>query len=543
MKIQKERINGSNTALFLAILSALCLFLFFFRLAETGIIYPSNEPRRMLLAKDMVSHGHWLIPYLLGKPYITKPPVLIWLISAGYLLFGSKSLWATRCFTALVGLINVMVTFFFAKKLFDQRVGFFAALILATNLLYIFRSRMAEEDIILALFINLSLYSFFLAYHYCEGRKYYLLSYVFVSLACLTKGPSEIIFPALPIVTYLLLRRDLRSIKNMELLSGVFIFSALVLLWYIYAYHQVGMSGAQRIFLEDTWYKFFPQGHSKPFYHYLVSLFPLFFPWSMFLPALAVYIFTKKDDSERTPPLFLMCWLLSTLFFFSLAGAKRNEYILPLYPALAMLTAQVWSRFLGDEESSLLSKMVLGGIFTFALLLIGVGIAAPIYTLLKYPDDLVWNSLLGGFAALIGLSLYRFAKRQHYKAFFPAAVILMIGVIFQFTMHFIPTYLSYKTPHTFCANVASIVGQDHKLMSFRYQDEYIINELDQVIEDIKEEDELDRYLAGEKKVYIIMDGRDFLRLKKDRAEMYLVMFQEHFLKRRWSIALVTNNRS
>jgi 4-amino-4-deoxy-L-arabinose transferase-like glycosyltransferase len=542
VKIQKDSINGSNTALLLAILSALCLFLFFFRLAETGIIYPSNEPRRMLLAKDMVSHGHWLIPYLLGKPYITKPPILIWLISAGYLLFGSTNLWATRFFTALVGLINVIVTYFFAKKLFNKRVGFFAALILATSLLYIFRSRMAEEDIIVALFVNLSLYMFLLAYHYREGRKYYILFYVFVSLACLTKGPSGVIFSALPIVSYLFLRRDLRSIKSMELLPGVFIFSALVLLWYIYAYHQVGTSGAQRIFLEDTWYKFFPQGHSKPFYHYLISFFPLFFPWSVFLPALAVYFFTKKDDAERTSSLFLMCWLLTTLFFFSLAGAKRNEYILPLYPALAMLTAQVWNRFLGDEESTFLRKVVLGGIYTFALLLIGASLAAPIYTVLQHPDDLLWNGLLSAVVAIGGVLTYLFVKRRHYIVFFPVAVILMVGFIFDFTIHVVPTYLSYKTPHTFCANVASIVGQGHELISFRYQDEYIINELDRVIEDIKEENELDRYLAGEKKVYIIMDGKDFLRLKKDRAGMHLVIFQEHFLKRRCSIALVANNR-
>jgi len=530
----------SNIAFSLIIICGVCLFLFFFRLAETGIMYPSWEPRRMLLAKDMVRNGHWLVPYLLGKPYILKPPVLPWLISASSLLVGSPSLWAARAPVALAGLINVLVTFFFAKRLFNKRVGFLAALILASSLFYIQRTRMAEEDIILTLFINLSFFTFFLAYYYQATKRYYIFFYLFVALACLTKGPPGLSFPVLTIIPFLLLRRDIRAIRKMELLPWALIFGALVVSWYIIAYTQGGAAEAQNFFVADIWHKFFPQEPGRPFYQYVVQLFAHFFPWSLFLPALAIYIVTKKGKGERECSLFLLCWIITNLFFFSLAGAKRNEYILPLYPALAMLTAQAWERFLADKKDSLLKKMTLGGIFIFAFLAIGAGLFGPIFSLIKYPQDLLWNGLLGLLLVLGGLTILFFAKRRQYIAFFPVAAILMMGFIFTFTCHIAPTYLRYTTPNEFCAKVAERVKSTDELISFKCQDEFIINELDRMIKNIDEELDLDRYLAGGKQVYIIMYGKEFLRLKDEKPQLQLVTLQEHFLKMKRSVALVTN---
>jgi len=547
MKLPWEKSDNSliysDIAFSLIILCGVCLYLFFFRLAETGIMYPSFEPRRMLLAKDMVRNGHWLVPYLLGQPYVAKPPILPWLISAGYLLVGTPSLWATRAPVALAGLLNVLVTFFFAKRLFNQRVGFLAAVILATSLFYIRRTRMAEEDIILALFINLSLFTFFLAYYYQAGKRYYLMFYLFVSLACLTKGVSGLIFPFLAIIPYLLLRKDLRAIGKMELLAVAVIFASLTLSWYIYAYHQIGLSGAHKIFMKDIWHKFLPQEPSRPFYQYVAQLFGHFFPWSVFLPAMAVYVGTKKGKVERERFLFLLCWVLTNLLFFSLLGAKRNEYILPLYPALAILTAQVWDRFLVDKKDGLLKKMTLLGILIFSFLAIGAGLFGPIFSLIAYPEDLLWNSLLGLLFVLGGLTILIFAKRRQYIVFFPVTVILMMGFIFTFTVHVVPTYLRHTTPNEFCAKVATNVGPADELISFKCQDEFIINELDRMILNIDQESDLDNYLAGRKQVYIIMNGRDFLRLKDEKPLMHLVTFQDHFLKMKRSVALVTNTVS
>lgn len=529
-----------NTVVSLIILCGLCFFLFFFRLADTGIMYPSFEPRRMLLAKDMVRNGHWLVPDLLGKPYIMKPPLLPWLISAGYLLFGSADLWAARFFPALAGLLTVLVTFFFAKRLFNQRVGFFAALILATNLLYIRRARMAEEDIILTLFVTLALLTFFLAYYYQAGKRYYIFFYLFVALGCLTKGPPGLSFPVLTIIPFLLFRRDLRAIRKMELFPWALIVGALVVAWYIFAYTQSGVAEARNFFVADIWNKFFPQEPGRPFYQYVVQLFGHFFPWSLFLPAAAVYVATKQGKGERECSFFLLFWIIPNLFLFSLAGAKRNEYILPLYPALAIVMAQAWERFLVDKKDSLLKKVTLLGIYAFAFLAIGAGLFGPIFSLIKYPQDFLWNGLFGLLLVLGGVTILFFAKRRQYIAFFPVAAIVMMGFIFTFTSHIAPTYLKYTTPNDFCAKVTATAGSEAELISFRCQDEFIINELDRMVPNIDQESELDNYLAAGKQVFIIMDGKEFLRLKDAKPQMHLVIFQEHFLKMKRSVALVTN---
>jgi 4-amino-4-deoxy-L-arabinose transferase-like glycosyltransferase len=537
----------SDIASPLIILCGLCLFLFFYRLAETGIMYPSFEPRRMLLAKDMVRNGHWLIPYLLGSPYVAKPPVLPWLISAGHLLAGNPSLWATRAPVALAGLLNVVVTFFFGKRLFNQRVGFFAAVILATSLFYIRRTRMAEEDIVLALFINLSLLTFFLAYYYQAGKRYYLMFYLFVSLACLTKGVSGLIFPLLTIIPYLFLRKDLRAIGKMELLAGAVIFISLALSWYLYAYNQIGLSGAQTIFIKDIWHKILPGESGRSFLQYVVhlpqyvvQLFQHFFPWSVLLPALAIYIGTKKKKTERERSVFLLCLLLANILFFSLLGVKRNEYILPLYPALAILTAQVWNRFLVAKKASLLKNLTVAGILIFSFLAIGGGLFGLVFSLIQYPEDLLWNGLSSAFIVLCGVAVLIFVKHRQYSFFFPVTVLLTMGFVFTFTTHIAPTYLKHTTPHEFCAKVASTIGRDAKLISFRCQDEFIINELDRKIPNIKKEHALDNFLVRKRRMYIIMDGKEFLRLKEKKDLMHEVIFHDHFLKMKRSVALVTN---
>jgi 4-amino-4-deoxy-L-arabinose transferase-like glycosyltransferase len=399
---------------------------------------------------------------------------------------------------------------------------------------------MAEEDVILTLFVTLALLTFLLAYYYQAGKRYYIFFYLFVALACLTKGPPGLSFPVLTIIPFLLLRRDLRAIRKMGLFPWALIFGALVVSWYIFAYAQSGLAEARNFFVADIWDKFFPQEPGRPFYQYVVQLFGHFFPWSLFLPAAAVYVATKQGKGERECSFFLLLWIIPNLFLFSLAGAKRNEYILPLYPALAILTAQAWERFFVDKKDSLLKKITLLGIYAFAFLAIGAGLFGPIFSLIKYPQDLLWNGLLGLLLVLGGVTILFFAKRRQYIAFFPVTAIVMMGFIFTFTSHIAPTYLKYTTPNEFCAKVASAVGSDAELISFRCQDEFIINQLDRMIPNIDQESDLDNYLAGGKQVFIIMDGKEFLRLKDAKPQMQLVVLEEHFLKMKRSVALVTN---
>jgi 4-amino-4-deoxy-L-arabinose transferase-like glycosyltransferase len=255
---------------------------------------------------------------------------------------------------------------------------------------------------------------------------------------------------------------------------------------------------------------------------------------------MAVYVATKQGKEERQCTFFLLSWIVPNLFLFSLAGAKRNEYILPLYPALAILIGQAWERFLVDKKDSLFKKMILWGVYAFAFLAIGAGLFGPIFSLIKYPQDLLWNGLLGLLFFLGGVTILFFATRRQYMVFFPVVAIAMMGFIFTFTSHIAPTYLTYTTPNEFCAKVAERVQPTDELISFRCQDEFIINELDRMIPNIDQESELDSYLAGKKQVYIIMDGKEFLRLKDAKPRMQLLIFQEHFLKMKRSVALVTN---
>ena len=518
----------------------LASFLFLFRLGSTGIIYPSNEPRRMLLAKDMVNEHHWVVPHLLGKPYIHKPPMLIWLLASSYRIIGRTDLWSTRVPTALVGILGVVVTALFGRALFGREVGIASGLILATSPLWIERARLAEEDVVLALWVVLALYAFWLGWREGKG-KLYLAFYFFMACGCMTKLASGLIFPGLAVTAFLLGRRELRAFLRMKPLWGLLILCGLVLPWYLYAYHLVGFGRAEGILLEDTWYKVFPTHGGKPPYHYLLSTFPYFLPWSLFLPAAAVFFWQerKKLDDRGW---FLLAWIVPNLLFFSLAGAKRDEYILPLYPALAISVAFLWREFLRGRGSALFKRVFALGckVFTSLVILGAIGLlsSGPFLRslpLARSPGGLK-PLLLGGGLMLCGLWAFLGVRRGNYRSLFPSLVTVGVLLFLVHNLYITPAFLWYKTPHPFCDRAKEVL-QGRVPYLFRGGGLYLQNEWDGRLQDISLAELKERLLRGEQ-IYLLTEGRGIEILEREGIPFQLLLQQKPFLKRRWDIALV-----
>ena len=517
---------------------AVAAFLYFFRLGSSGILYPSNEPRRMLLAKDMVWEGHWLVPHLLGKPYIHKPPMLIWLISSSYTLTGRTDLWASRLPTALCGILGVLFVFLLSKRLLGERTATFAAMMLATSPLWIERARMAEEDIVLALMVVLAFFCFHMAFN--EGRRaYWVPFYVFCSFGCLTKLASGLIFPGLGVGSYLLLRRSWGRLKEMRLPWGVLIFCVLTLSWYIYAYHLVGFGRAEGVLLEDTWYKVFPKSEGRPFYHYLLSTIPYFLPWSLLLPAAAALSLERgKDPGDGLT--FVLCWLLPNLLFFSFAGAKRDEYILPLYPALAMLTATSWDHFLQGRGGRTFQRLTLGALWLLAIGGIAVGAGLPLAPFLtkglSRGGANPWPFILSPLFLLCGLSTLWGLRRREFWTFLPSGVGFAVLFFLTYNLYVLPQFLWYKTPHPFCNRVKALLGDQPPLL-FQEGGLTLQNEWDGRLEGIGIE-ELKRRIARGEGLYLLTKPEGLRTLEAEGLPFQVLLRQDPFLKRRWSIALV-----
>jgi len=191
-------------------------------------LYRHSEPRYAQVSKEMMNSHDFILPHLNTEPYPDQPPVFFWLIILCSLPFGEITELSSRLPSALAGLGCAIMTYYFGVKLFEdlkkgtynrkyealnnkltlinpRRVGFFAALILSTNIKYFATARNVSFDLLVSLFVTWSLFFFYKAYTgKTKNLKFYLLSYFFMAIGTLTKGPVGLALPILVIAAFLI---------------------------------------------------------------------------------------------------------------------------------------------------------------------------------------------------------------------------------------------------------------------------------------------------------------------------------------------------
>ncbi|MEK6614337.1 MAG: glycosyltransferase family 39 protein, partial [Candidatus Binatota bacterium] len=146
----------SRYPLFLSLLAAL---LFFPALGMRGFWAPV-EPRYAEIARIMFAKGQWIIPTVNGDLYTDKPILYFWLVLLGSKLAGSVNEWTVRLPSALSALGLVLTTYALGRDLFNARIGFMAAIVLATSARVLWEARWVHTDMTFTFFFALSLYFF-----------------------------------------------------------------------------------------------------------------------------------------------------------------------------------------------------------------------------------------------------------------------------------------------------------------------------------------------------------------------------------------------
>jgi 4-amino-4-deoxy-L-arabinose transferase-like glycosyltransferase len=315
--------------------------LFLFNLGGRDLWEP-DETRYAVIAREMRETGNWVLPHLNGEIYAEKPPLFFWLVNLSTFFLGENSELANRLPSALAGWITLFVTFLFGERLFHPRVGFLSAMVLGTSFLFLQLSRWMMLDSLVTLFFLLTLYYFYLGAEREEKRrKYYLWAGLFMGLGVLTKGPIAY----LPIPIFLIftsLQREAKKFWNLNLLYGFFISFMVILIWLVPACFLGGESYTERILVQQTLGRLVEGGrhfHPRPFYFYFLRFPVEFLPWALFLPA-AWLLGIRRIKEKKI--LFLFIWFLFILFFLTLSKGKKDNYILPLYPAAAILVSALW---------------------------------------------------------------------------------------------------------------------------------------------------------------------------------------------------------
>ena len=315
------------------LLLPLAYFLFFFDMAKVGLIGP-DEPRYASIARSMAASGDWVTPRLNGQPWFEKPALLYWMQGAAFRA-GLGPEVAPRLPVALVACAFLALYWWILNREFGCAPAIFATAILCTSAAWIVSAQVGVPDLPLTAAYSAAM---LLALPWATRRDPQFLpaAAVCLALAVLAKGLVPLV-----LVTPLLYPwgRPLRTAWRDNLVwlrpRVVLPFLLVVLPWYVLCTLRNGAP-----FLKDFFWKHHVERfvsaaalqHGQPFWFYLPIVLAGMLPWTP-LACLALRRAFYRDPRR----LFLLCWFLLVLVFFSASVNKLPAYILPLLPAAAAL--------------------------------------------------------------------------------------------------------------------------------------------------------------------------------------------------------------
>ena len=348
--------SSSRLATDIFLLAGFCGFLFFFGLSYFGLV-GADEPRYAQVAREMLNRHDWITPTLGGKPWLEKPVLYYWQAIIAYRIFGVTD-WAARIPSAADATLMVVAIYLFLRRF---RPGFHldGALITASAAGVIGFARAASTDMPLASMVTIAMLAW---YAWCESRTrgYLALSFFFLGLGVLAKGPVAILLALLIIAIFTAATHDFETLKQTFWIPGIAIFLAVTLPWYIAV--QLKNPEFFRVFiLQHNLARFGTNlyHHPEPFWYYLPVVLLALIPWTLFVviavsKSISAWWTEKKEKKELRSGeelnVFLIIWLIVPVLFFSISQSKLPGYIVPSIPAGSLLVAEYIRRHFARNE-------------------------------------------------------------------------------------------------------------------------------------------------------------------------------------------------
>jgi len=290
----------------------------------------------------MVASGDYLTPRLNGVKYFEKPPLFYWLQSLSIQLFGLSE-WSLRLWTAIFALFGCLAVYTGGRKLFGQKSGLLASVILATSLLYFAMGRIITLDMSVSILLTCALLAFIVGTSEPVGTRRRLILwafYIFAALATLTKGLIGIVIPGMVIGLWIALMGEWSLLKKMYLPSGIAIFLLVTLPWHILV-AQANPEFLNFYIVHEHFQRFLTKrrGPLRQWWIFIPVLLLGMFPWTVFLIQAIRHNLplSWRRRRQHKEALFLILWAGLVLVFFSASSSKLIPYILPIFPPLAIL--------------------------------------------------------------------------------------------------------------------------------------------------------------------------------------------------------------
>ena len=359
---------------------ALVLGVFFFVFLGSRPLSNPDEGRYAEIPREMALSGDFVTPRLNGVKYFEKPPFVYWLSAATFKVAGVNE-WSARFWCAAFAVFGSLLTYAAGRALYDRLTGIFGAFVLSSSLLYYGLSRIVLLDLVVAVWIAAALFCFLLAVREPPNRKRRLLFMAFyasMAFGTLTKGLIGIVLPCGAAGLWVLALNQWRSLRPFYPVSGTIVLLAIAAPWHMLA-ARANPDFLWFYFVHEHFLRFTTQAHGRyePWWFFVPVLLAGLFPWVVFLPqslrsALSGGWRERKSNSAAW---FLVIWSVFILVFFSKSQSKLVPYILPVFPAIAVLVG----RYLAKAWVGSLAQPSRVGFYVFTALCQVLAVACVAY--------------------------------------------------------------------------------------------------------------------------------------------------------------------
>ncbi|WP_149274499.1 ArnT family glycosyltransferase [Pareuzebyella sediminis] len=427
----------------------------------------AEEPRRALVALEMLLNNNFIVTTLLDETFWDHPPLWNIILAGSLKIFGFNT-FALRFPSAFSLLLTGLITYIMGKKYISHRFGILSALYyLVSADLYFYFSVTAEIDIFYSLLVLLSIYSVF---HFYQKKQFYLLfgcAYFFITLAFLTKGFASYAFVIITLTTYFYYQNDLKRLLSIPhlLCAGV---SILMVGLYFYMYGQYEDLGA---YVSEMWgltsqRTVLGRGWGGLIRHLL--LFPLNFLGVLFPATLFLLFFWKKEAFKniRSRPylVFLGLIFLANFLVYLVSPGARIRYTYMFFPmAITVLTFPLFLQ-LGHKNWRNTSYHTF-----FQILIMLSAFACFFIPFLDYFKALSYLKYTGPFFGVLLLAIFFMHKNTagYARHLFIINFIIICRLVFDQVALPMKAVNSSSVPHKmFAQEIRAITGDQEPLYVF-----------------------------------------------------------------------------
>lgn len=532
--------EGNQTSLRkIAFLFCVLSFFFFAYHLEQISLYHTDEQYYIQSCRNMVDSGDWFTPVLNEKMRFAKPVLFYWLASISFNIFG-VSLASARLVSALLGSLGLWVVYRMGTVLFGQQTGLYSAFILASSFLYFLSARLAYTDMALSFFITLSLYFFSrLIRPVYKGMEEggleksrardILFIYIFMGLATATKGPPGFMVPGLIIAAFILTTKDQKTATCFLHPAGIFLFLCLSLFWPLlmawmhggaFVDHLLHAEGVERIFHTE-----------RPSLYFIFAILRYFAPWSFFLvPAAFLAFGTGERHLLKTTEkrgLFLWIYVAVPLVLFTFLRTRHSRYMLPAFPALAILAGHYFNRIVEKEINPMGKGFKIPYLFSAAFLLALAALSLLSGLLLVHLEwELFsWSFFLLPVFFFIGGAALLFSWRKKDLSLSPLIISIPLLACFALIAGKIIPFLNPDPMMAFAEKINQVWKPEARIGTYGFGNgnQRLRILTGRPVESLDKKENLMLFLNGKGLIYLAIREEDFKNAAKDAAAPYQIL--------------------